>query len=42
MAFHTRYWERPLRNGSAGYNCQEWVRTSRFVAAQQIGKDTRK
>ena len=42
MAFHPRYWNQPIRNGSAGYNYQEWVRTSRFVAAQQIKTDTRK
>jgi|SRR5579859_2981526 len=42
MAFHPRYWSQPLKNGSGGYNYQEWVRTSRFAAAQQIGKDTRK
>ena len=42
MAFHPRYWSQPLKNGSASYNYQEWVKTSRFIAAQQIGKDTRK
>jgi hypothetical protein len=42
MAFHARYWKQPVKNGSATYNYQEWVRTSRFIASQQIAKDTRK
>jgi hypothetical protein len=42
MAFHPRYWSDPVRNGSRDYNYQEWNRTSRKVAAQQIGVDTRK
>jgi hypothetical protein len=41
MAFHPRYWKQGVRNGSANYNYAEWNRTSRFQAAQQIGKDTR-
>ena len=41
MAFHPRYWSKPVRNSSNRYNYQEWNRTSRFIAAQQIGKDTR-
>jgi hypothetical protein len=42
MAFHPRYWTQPVRNGSRDYNYQEWNRTSRQTAAQQIGTDTRK
>ena len=42
MAFHPAYWHRPLRNGSRDYNYQQWVKTSRFNAAQQIKIDTRK
>jgi hypothetical protein len=42
MAFHPRYWSQPVRNGSHDYNYQEWNRTSRRIAAQQIGVDTRK
>jgi hypothetical protein len=42
MAFHPRYWTQPVKNGSRDYNYQEWNRTSRQIAAQQIGKDTRK
>ncbi len=41
MAFHARYWQQPVRNGSRQYNYTEWNRVSRFNAAQQIGKDTR-
>ncbi|HEY2548891.1 MAG TPA: hypothetical protein VGI46_22640 [Candidatus Acidoferrum sp.] len=42
MAFHPRYWTQPVKNGSHDYNYQEWNRTSRRIAAQQIGTDTRK
>jgi hypothetical protein len=41
MAFHPRYFRDPLRNSSDRYNYQEWNRTSRYIATQQIGKDTR-
>jgi hypothetical protein len=41
MAFHPRYWTRPLRNGSSRYNYYEWTRTSRQTAAQHIKTDTR-
>ncbi|MCX6050510.1 MAG: phytanoyl-CoA dioxygenase family protein [Chloroflexi bacterium] len=42
MAFHPQYWGRSIRNGSESYNYQEWVKTSRFIAAQQVKHDTRK
>lgn len=42
MAFHPRYWSRPVRNGSAEYNYAEWNRTSRQNAAQFVKQDTRK
>lgn len=42
MAFHPAYWSRPIRNGSRDYNYHEWNATSRKIAAQQIGVDTRK
>lgn len=42
MAFHPYYWDHPVRNGSHDYNYQEWNRTSRQLASQQIGVDTRK
>ncbi|MGH0038009.1 MAG: hypothetical protein ACQGVK_23515 [Myxococcota bacterium] len=41
MAFHTKYWDQPVKNGSAGYNYAEWNRTSRFDAAKHVGRDTR-
>jgi len=41
MAFHPRYWSQGVKNGSAGYNYQEWNRTSRHNAAQFIKQDTR-
>lgn len=41
MAFHPAYWNQPIRNGSQAYNYQEWVKTSRFIAAQQVKTDTR-
>jgi hypothetical protein len=42
MAFHPAYWSRPIKNGSRDYNYHEWNATSRKMAAQQIGVDTRK
>ena len=41
MAFHPRYFEAPIKNSSAGYDYDEWNRTGRKQAAQQITKDTR-
>jgi hypothetical protein len=41
MAFHLRYWDRPIRNGSRDYNYAEWNRVSRSTAAQHIKSDTR-
>jgi Phytanoyl-CoA dioxygenase (PhyH) len=41
MAFHLRYWDRPVRNGSRDYNYAEWTRTSRVSAAEHIKSDTR-
>ncbi|MFC4908717.1 hypothetical protein [Actinomadura gamaensis] len=41
MAFHPRYFDRPVKNGSARYDYAEWNRTSRRTAAQHIGTDTR-
>src|SRR5262249_27790848 len=35
------YFTQGVRNSSSIYNYQEWNRTSRFNAAQQIGVDTR-
>jgi hypothetical protein len=42
IAFYPRYWQEAVRNGSAGYDYAEWNRTSRFIAARQIGTDTRR
>lgn len=42
MAFHTCYWDQPIKNSSSGFNYQEWNRVGRKVATKQIGKDTRK
>lgn len=42
MAFHPRYWSQPVKNGSSGYNYDEWNKESRKNAAQHIKKDTRK
>ncbi len=41
LAFHPTYWSRAVKNGSRRYNYAEWNRTSRKLAAQQIGEDTR-
>jgi hypothetical protein len=42
LAFHPRYWAEPLANGSRDYDYAEWKRTSRWNAASQIGRDTRR
>lgn len=41
MAFHPKYWNLPLRNGSAAYNYQQWNRQSRKNAGAHIKTDTR-
>jgi hypothetical protein len=41
MAFHPRYFDQPVANGSAGYDYEEWKRTSRRTAASHVGTDTR-
>jgi hypothetical protein len=42
LALHPRYFAQALRNGSREYDYAEWNRTSRFIAASQIGRDTRR
>ena len=42
MAFHPDYWSTPVPNSSVEYDYQRWNATSRFNAAQHIGRDTRK
>lgn len=42
MAFHPKYFDRAVKNGSKDYNYQNWKTTSRFNAAKHIKKDTRK
>jgi hypothetical protein len=42
MAFHPRYWNQPVKNGSSGYNYYEWNKENRKNAAQHVKKDTRK
>jgi hypothetical protein len=41
MAFHPRYWDQPVRNGSSQYNYETWNRESRLTAAQHVKTDTR-
>ena len=42
MAFHTRYWNKPLRNNSKGYNYYQWNKLYRGPnVAQLIKEDTR-
>ena len=41
MALHPTYWSRAVQNTSSGYDYEEWKRSSRFIAASQIGTDTR-
>lgn len=42
MAFHPHYYDKAVKNGSSGYNYQNWKATSRFSAAKHVKKDTRK
>jgi hypothetical protein len=41
MAFHPRYWNRGVKNGSCDFNYYRWNAESRKNAAHHIGKDTR-
>jgi hypothetical protein len=41
LAFHPAHFERAIANSSHLYDYEEWNRTSRFNAAEQIGVDTR-
>ena len=41
LAFHLRYWDKALKNGSRDYNYYRWNAEGRKGAAKQIGKDTR-
>jgi len=41
MAFHPRYWDQAVRNGSRDFNYYRWNAESRKNAAQHIGRDTR-
>jgi len=41
MAFHPKYWDQAIANGSADFNYYEWNSTSRASAAQHIKSDTR-
>jgi hypothetical protein len=42
MAFHPQYFDKPIRNSSAGYDYAVWSATGRQQAAKQIAKETRK
>jgi hypothetical protein len=42
MAFHPRYWEEPVKNGSSEFNYYEWNSVGRKDAAKQIKTDSRK
>jgi hypothetical protein len=41
MAFHPRYWNLGVKNGSRDFNYYRWNAESRKNAAQHIGRDTR-
>lgn len=41
MAFHPRYWNTPVKNGSSKYDYARWNQESRQNAAQHIKTDTR-
>jgi hypothetical protein len=41
MALHPHYFDRPIKNSSAGYNYHKWNLESRQTASQHIKTDTR-
>ena len=41
MAFHPRYWDRGVKNGSRDFNYYRWNAESRKNASQHVGRDTR-
>lgn len=41
LAFHTRYFDEAIKNGSKNYDYYEWNKTSRASAASHIKTDTR-
>jgi hypothetical protein len=41
MAFHPRYWARPIKNGSSRFNYYQWNMEGRKNAAKHITSDTR-
>jgi hypothetical protein len=41
MAFHPRYWNEAVKNGSSNFNYYNWNATSRADAAKHIKSDTR-
>src|SRR6516162_8627647 len=41
MAFHPRYWEQPIKNGSSSFNYYRWNADGRANAAKHITSDTR-
>lgn len=41
LAFHPKYWNEPINNGSLGYHCDDWYAESRRLAATGE-KDARK
>jgi hypothetical protein len=41
MAFHSRYWDQPVKNGSSSFNYYQWNAEDRKKAAQYITSDTR-
>jgi hypothetical protein len=42
MAFHPRYWDTPVKNGSSEFNYYEWNSVGRKDAAKQVKSDTRR
>jgi len=42
MAFHPRYFDTPVENSSSIYDYEEWTKTGRQQAAQQVKEETRK
>jgi hypothetical protein len=41
MSMYVGYFDRPIKNGSSGFDYDTWVAESRFAAEQQVGKEER-
>lgn len=41
MSMYVGYFDKPVKNGSSGFDYDTWVAESRFAASEQVGKEER-